>query len=362
MQQSFLLAEITQNEISAYTAIALAVLVGIAGILTWIFARKYMKIYVACAVAVTLIFAVTVIALNFEAFESTSQIWLTVCLFVPLLSAVLLAVFKREWLKHYLYAVIAVATVFGVSWIVNDFWKYTAWDALWVSLIFSLIPIAIVAVHKVFAQKKEKTDVKSIVYAGVCIALSFALSYIRIFHLPQGGSVTIASLVPVMLYAYMFGFKKGLMVGLIYGMLQAIQDPFIVHPVQFLLDYTFAFAFVAFAGAFKNIIKIPALSFLCGGIIAGTGRYVMHLLSGSIFFGMYAPEGVNPWFYSAGYNSFVFVDIAIAIGVGCVLLFSKYLLNVMSGATVNMRTSSKRKRNEQIAQKTDADVEENEVK
>ena len=106
--------------------------------------------------------------------------------------------------------------------------------------------VGVLAFSAFFLGRKDKKgfDTKAISYAAVCIALSFALSYLRFVQLPQGGSITPASLLPIMVYAYMFGVKKGIFAGFIYGILQAVQDPYIIHPAQFLLDYPIAFAFV----------------------------------------------------------------------------------------------------------------------
>ncbi len=181
-----------------------------------------------------------------------------------------------------------------------------------------------------FGRKDKKGfDSKSIAYAAICIAMSFALSYLAPIKLPQGGSVTIASLLPLMVYSYMFGVKKGIFAGFIYGLLQAVQDPWIIHPAQFLLDYPIAFAFIGAAGLFANVKKLdkfPQLQFGLGAILAGTLRYLSHVLSGVFAFSEYAfhwttGEAMNPWLYSLGYNSFVFADVAIVIVVG-VLVFS----------------------------------------
>lgn len=66
-------------------------------------------------------------------------------------------------------------------------------------------------------------------------------------------------MLPLMLFSYMFGIRKGIIVGAIYGVLQAIQDPWIIHPAQFFLDYPIAFAMTGLAGIFKelNVIKSP---------------------------------------------------------------------------------------------------------
>ncbi len=172
-------------------------------------------------------------------------------------------------------------------------------------------------------------DTKAISYAAVCIAMSFALSYLAPIHMPQGGSVTIASLLPLMIYSYMFGVKKGIFAGLIYGILQAVQDPWIIHPAQFLLDYPIAFAGIGAAGLFsrmEKLDKLPQVQFALGAVVASALRYLSHVLSGVFAFSEYAfhwstGAAMNPWLYSLAYNSFVFIDIAIAIAAG-VLVFS----------------------------------------
>ena len=173
-------------------------------------------------------------------------------------------------------------------------------------------------------QDKKGFDSKSIAYAAVCIAMSFALSYIAPIHMPQGGSVTIASLVPLMIYSYMFGTKKGVFAGAVYGLLQIIQDPWIIHPAQMFLDYPIAFASIGLSGMFarvKALEKLPQLQIALGGIAASVLRFASHLFSGVFAFSQYAPD-VDAWLYSLGYNAtYVFPDIAIAIAV-CVIVFS----------------------------------------
>lgn len=169
-------------------------------------------------------------------------------------------------------------------------------------------------------------DSRSVAFAAVCIAMSFGLSYIRVFKLPQGGSVTLASLLPIMVFSYIFGIKKGFLVGIIYGVLQAIQDPYIIHPAQFILDYPVAFSAIAFAGVFadmKAFEKAPQVAFMLGAILTGVFRYIAHFCSGAFAFGAYAGEAgyTNVYLYSLAYNSFVFVDILVVIVIG-VILFS----------------------------------------
>ena len=179
-------------------------------------------------------------------------------------------------------------------------------------------------------DRKNRTpfDSRCIAFGGISIALSFALSYIKFFQMPQGGSITLASLLPVMLFAYVYGPKKGLMVGFLYGVMQAVQDAYIIHPAQFLLDYPVAFSMVAFAGVFskiKALDKVPQIKFALGAILAGALRFLSHVLSGVFAFSAYAIDSgaTNFWVYSLAYNSFVFVDIVLVIAAGVILFSSK---------------------------------------
>lgn len=174
-------------------------------------------------------------------------------------------------------------------------------------------------------KSKLEFDSKSLAYAGVCLSMSFALSYIKLWDMPNGGSITLASLLPLSVYAYLFGLKKGIFAGFCYSLLQSIQDPWIIHPAQFLLDYPVAFTAIGLAGIFKNAKALeqkPALAFSLGAAFVGTLRFVAHVLSGTFAFEAYA-KGQNPFLYSLVYNSYVFIDIALVVVVGVLLFSSK---------------------------------------
>ncbi len=161
--------------------------------------------------------------------------------------------------------------------------------------------------------KKNEFTTKDLALAAVCVGLSFALSFWRVWHNPQGGSITIASMLPIALFAYIAGFRKGLIVGLAYGALQLIQDPQIYHPVQVLLDYFLGFGAVAAAGAFKHIKAFKKCDFLLGITAAGLLRFACSIISGVVFFQAYVPEGWGLWPYSLAYNSVLLIDIAICL-------------------------------------------------
>ena len=177
------------------------------------------------------------------------------------------------------------------------------------------------------ARGGRKWTAKMLANAAVCLALAFVLSYVRLFKLPQGGSVTAASLLPIIAFAYSYGMGPGLVVGVAYGFLQMIQDPWIVSPIQAVLDYPLAFASIALAAVAR---KLPdSYGWLVGVLLAGAGRFICHLLSGVVFFAEYAEgTGLSPFVYSVGYNSFVFVDIAICAVVIAFPQVRKALLRI----------------------------------
>lgn len=145
------------------------------------------------------------------------------------------------------------------------------------------------------ASEARRGGTRALVYGALAVALSFLLSYLKLFELPQGGSITVASILPVCLYAHWFGLKRGLLAGFAFGLLQFLQEPIAVHPIQPFLDYMFAFACLGLAGLFPR--SLP-LGILAGGL----GRILCSWVSGAIFFAEYAPEGMNAWVYSFGYQ------------------------------------------------------------
>jgi thiamine transporter len=142
-------------------------------------------------------------------------------------------------------------------------------------------------------MRNEKLVV--LVEGALMVAVAFVLSFVKIYDLPQGGSVTLGSMVPILLFAARRGAGPGIMVGAVYGMLQFIIEPVFVHPAQLVFDYPLAFGALGLAGLFgENVLK---------GAFAGVfGRFVSHFISGVIFFAQYAGEQ-NVYLYSAAYQA-----------------------------------------------------------
>lgn len=211
---------------------------------------------------------------------------------------------------------------------------------------FAVLAIAVLIALAFILGKNDKSGLttKSISYGAICIAMSFALSYLRIVKMPQGGSITVASLLPLMIYSYIFGTKKGVLAGLIYGVLQAVQDPTVLHPAQFVLDYPAAFACIGLSGVFsscKKMENLPQIKFALGAIVAGLGRFVMAFLSGIFAFGAFAPAGTPVVIYSLTYQSvYLFPDLAICIVLGIILFSSKSFCGVVNRLQTSTQSQS----------------------
>jgi len=184
---------------------------------------------------------------------------------------------------------------------------------------------------------KQKT--KNLVLGGVLVALGTVFSFIKVFELPQGGSITLCSMLPVMLFAYLCGTKWGLAAGLTHSVLQILFGLNALKGItagavvgSILLDYILAFTVLGLAGVLRNKIKHDGLSFTLGCLIAGLLRYLCSFLSGWILWGEFADANFSPMlagmsgntldcFYSLVYNgSYMLPEIVITCIVAFVIM------------------------------------------
>ena len=146
--------------------------------------------------------------------------------------------------------------------------------------------------------REKKTDVRALTISALMIALATVLGQIKIFSMPQGGSVTLFSILPIVVCGYLLGTRRGVMAGFCVGLINLIFGPYVIHPVQLLLDYPVAFGALGLSGLTANMKNGLTKGYIVGII----GRYICAVLSGVIFFGEYAPEGFNAWTWSLWYN------------------------------------------------------------
>lgn len=337
--------------VALYLAVALVAAFIVVGLLVWFFKREKFNDYKKYAIGIATGFAITmVVVFAYVKFQCNIDD-MQAKLFYPILATLITAVagaiamlvsslFNDKAVKISLIVTAAlllgcfIATMVLMAQYYGDIAEYYP-NANLVGMIVSAVVFMVIMVVMWFVGDKRKmSDTRSIVYGAISIALSFALSYAKLFKLPQGGSVTFASLLPLMVYCCMFGTRRGLVVCMIYGVLQALQDPFIIHPMQFLLDYPLAFGLIGVSGIFmeKGVFKEKKIvAFLLGGIIAVVLRYACHVCSGVFAFADYADldKYGSAIVYSMAYNSFTFVDMALALVAGSTLFASKSFTALM---------------------------------
>lgn len=142
------------------------------------------------------------------------------------------------------------------------------------------------------------SNTRKLVFSSMGIALAMVTSYIKVWEMPMGGSVTLLSMLFICLIGYWFGPRYGLITGIAYGILQFVVDPYMVSLPQALFDYPLAFGALGLSGFFSN----KKYGLQAGYAVGVLGRFVFSTLSGVIFFASYAPEGMNPWAYSSLYQ------------------------------------------------------------
>lgn len=139
----------------------------------------------------------------------------------------------------------------------------------------------------------KEQNLKILAEGGLAVALGVALSFLSIFTMPQGGTITLAA-VPLLVFALRNRWRKGLLVGLVFGILVFLLGPkYSLHPISIALDYLVPGMLYAFAGIKK---------WWAGLLVAYFLNFIAHVLSGVLVFASYTPDGWNVWAYSAWYN------------------------------------------------------------
>lgn len=168
-----------------------------------------------------------------------------------------------------------------------------------------------------------KIPVLLLIEIAIMAALALVLDLISIKGFwGYGGSVSLA-MIPILLMAFRRGLTAGLLTGFIVGAIQMFTGYF-VHPVQVFLDYTVAYTVVGFAGVF-SITQLTTrskrtLAILAGVFLASLLRFIVHFISGVVWFGIYAPENMNVVLYSIIYNASYMIPVFILSTIVFILL------------------------------------------
>jgi len=232
---------------------------------------------------------------------------------------------------------------------------------------------------KIMNQKSFETKVLAEII--VFVALSGVLYSIRPFSLPYGGSVTLGSMVPIMWLSLRRGPKIGIFAGAVFGLVALPIDVLllpnspIANPAQVFLDYPLAFSMIGLVGFFAGKGRQPrglaeagvyaSVSAFCfvgailqqvlwlipgtifvflaiwqmtatsvwrvpmvGVVVAGSGRFLSHFVSGILFWSAYAPPQLGPVLYSAVYNGSFLIPEFIISGILIYLLIKRRTIEI----------------------------------
>lgn len=181
-------------------------------------------------------------------------------------------------------------------------------------------------------SEKKKMSTKQLVFCAMAMALAFVTSYVKVFSLPWGGSVTLCSMLFIVLVANWYGVKTGVLVGLAYGILQFIQEPFVLSFFQVCCDYIFAFAALGLAGLFAK----KSHGLIKGYVVAVLARGAFHALGGYLYWMDYMPDNFPvalKSIYPIAYNySFLLAEAAITLIIVSIPAVSRALDQVRKTA------------------------------
>lgn len=166
--------------------------------------------------------------------------------------------------------------------------------------------------------------IEGTIFAALAIVLSMIPT-----NIGTGFTVSLG-MIPLTLFAFRHGFLAASAAGFLWGILHFLMGTAsILHPLQGFIEYFIAFAFVGFAGvvkrpllsAFENNNRVKQYQFIVIGTIIGTiARFFWHFVAGYYFWGSYAPEGMNPLWYSFIANGGSALATGIATSIVLVII------------------------------------------
>lgn len=173
-------------------------------------------------------------------------------------------------------------------------------------------------------------NVRKLTHCAMMVALSTVLSMFAVYKMSNGGSITFASMAPIILISMMYSFRWAMLTSISYAAIQMLlgfyapptQD-FLSFTLVILLDYLIAFGVLGCAGVIARRFKNRVVGAIIGSVAVVLGRLCCSFLSGIIVWGVYAPEGMPVWLYSLTYNSSYMIPemIITAIAVGVLMKF-----------------------------------------
>lgn len=170
--------------------------------------------------------------------------------------------------------------------------------------------------------RASRTRVRMLCEGALLVAAAQILSYVKFLELPNGGSLTPA-MFPVLLFAVRWGWKDGMLGGLVLGILQFMFDGGFALGWQSILgDYLLAFTALGLAGVFRG----RRWGIFAGTVLGCAGRFLVHYVVGATIWAEYMPEEflsmtmTSPWLYSLLYNGvYMLPNMVLALVIGALL-------------------------------------------
>lgn len=172
---------------------------------------------------------------------------------------------------------------------------------------------------------------------AIMLALAFALSYVKLWEMPLGGSITLASMLPIMLISVKYGARVGVSTAFIYSLTQlfqgftdgtmswAMSGGVLVTAIFF--DYVVPFTLIGFSGIFKKYGEKGIYTGMCLTVFL---RFICHFATGVSIWRQWTPDGWNTYLYSAAYNGgFLLPDFLILLAVAVLILRVKQMRKLL---------------------------------
>lgn len=210
--------------------------------------------------------------------------------------------------------------------------------------VSALAVILLAAAVIFFCSKNSSTrkmTTQQLVTCAVALALAYVTSYIKIFKLPFGGSVTLFSMLFIVLIGYWYGAKIGILTGLVYGIFQFLQEPYVLSLFQVCCDYILAFGAMGVAGFFSKSKKHGLVKAYLAAILA---RGAFHALGGYLYWMDYMPSDFPKSLtalYPIIYNySFILAEGILTVIVISIPAVSKALNQIRTATTAPLLSKS----------------------
>lgn len=163
-------------------------------------------------------------------------------------------------------------------------------------------------------RAKHRMGAKELAFCAIALALAYVTStFIKLVHMPMGGSITLFSMLFVTMIGYWYGLRTGLTAAMAYGLLQLVTGPWIISMPQLLCDYILAFGALGLSGIFSG----RRHGLILGYVTGVAGRFVFSFLSGMIFFA----SSADSWHMSAPLYSFCYNGAYIGGEAALTLIF-----------------------------------------